>query len=115
MSVNFTLTSKTRVDSFKDTLSIGDVVNYAIDCSPWVEDNAAITAVTWTVVGGSVGITNQALNGSMVSANIGATQAGTQSISILLQTASGLAKKIWLGLRVKDKEPIGDDYGFNCN
>lgn len=113
MSVNFTLTSKTRVDQFKDTLSIGDVVNYAIDCSPWVEDNAAITTATWTVEGGSSSITNKVLSGSTVSANIGATQAGTQSISILLQTATGLAKKIWLGLRVKDKDPIGDDYGLN--
>lgn len=113
MSVNFTLTSKTRVDSFNDILSIGDVVNYEIDCTPWVEDNEVITAVTWTNEAGSVGISNQANVAGVVSANITASQAGKAQVSILLQTASGIAKKIWLGLRVKDRDVVGDDYGLN--
>jgi hypothetical protein len=113
MSVNFTLTSKTRVDTFKDVLSIGDVVKYSIDCTPWVEDNETITAATWTSLSGSVGISDEANVAGVVSANIAATQAGTSQVSILLETASGLAKKIWLNLRVKDQDVVGDDYGLN--
>lgn len=113
MSVSFTLTSKTRVDTFKDTLSIGDAESYQIDCTPWQEDNAVITAVTWSCLTGNVSITNQALNAGVISATIGAVQAGTSQVAILLQTASGLAKKIWLNLRVKDQDVVGDDYGLN--
>ena len=113
MSVDFTLTSKTRVDSFKDTLSLNDVIKYQIDCTPWVDDNEAITAATWTCISGSVGISNQTNVAGVVSANISATQAGSAQVAILLQTASGITKKIWLGLRVKDQDVVGDDYGLN--
>lgn len=113
MSVNFILTSETRVDSFKDVLSLGDVVKYSIDCTPWVEDNEAITGATWTCLSGSVGISNQAVSNGVVSATIAASQAGIAQIAILLATASGLAKKIWLNIRVKDQDVVGDDYGLN--
>lgn len=113
MSVNFTLTSKTRVDQFKDSLSIGDVVKYAIDTTPWQEDNDTVTSATWTNTGGSVAIASQLVSAGIVSAVLTPNQSGTQLIEILLQTASGLKKKIWLQLKVKDIQYSGDDYGLN--
>ncbi len=112
MPVSFTLTSKTRVDCFKDQMSLGDVTDYEIDCTAWQDDNDTISGAAWSSVDGNVAISNQAVNSGVVSATISAAQAGTARVEVLLQTAGGLAKKIWLQLRIKSQEALGDDYGF---
>jgi deoxyhypusine synthase len=116
MSVNFTLTSKTRVDQFRDSASLGDVISYSIDCTPWQEDNATITGVTFTALSGAaVSITSPLVASGVVSAILNFTQAGRSLVSILLTTASGLTKKIWLEINVKDVQLPADDYGLNNN
>lgn len=112
MSVDFTLAAKTRVDKFTAILSIGDVVKFNIDVTAWQEDNDTVTSATWTNVFGTVGITGQQISSGVVSANLSATQSGTAQVSVLLATASGLTKKIWINMRIKDQDVSGDDYGF---
>ena len=113
MSVSFTLTSKTRVDSFKDTVSIGDAVTYEFDCTPWQEDNNTISSATWTVESGNASISGQSLVSGVASALITFSQAGKALISLLLTTATE-KKKIWLEIRCKDLQaPLGDDYGIS--
>jgi len=115
MATTFILPTKTRIDEFTDTVSEGDVTKYSFDCTPWQDDNETITAASWTCIAGAVSITNTLNTAGVVSANIGTNQAGTALITILLQTASGLTKKIWLYLRVKSRLTSGDDYGLNGN
>jgi hypothetical protein len=113
MSVEFTLTSKTRVDQFIDTASIGDATLYKIDCTPWEEDNETITDAVWTPAKGvTVGVTNPTVLDGVLSATLAFTQAGRTLIAILFTTASGLTKKIWLEVNVKDVHLSSDDYGL---
>lgn len=112
MSTSFVLTSKTRFDTFNDTVSIDDAVEYEIDCTPWAEDNDEITSVDWNVEFGQVSISNEAVTDNVVSALLTFTQSGKLLVSILLNTASGQAKKIWLELNAKDRQRMSDDYGF---
>lgn len=111
MPTQFTLTTKTRVDTFRDVVSIGDAVTYQIDCTPWQEDNSAISSASWTVECGEAGISGQSLVSGVVSALITFSQSGKALISILLSTATQ-KKKIWLEVRAKDLNGSADDYGY---
>lgn len=109
MTTSYTLLTKTRVDRFNDIASIGDVKAYELDCSPWADDNGDITSATWTVEYGQASISDEALASNVLSANISFSESGTQLITILFETASGLKKKIWLNIVVKDERyPAGD-------
>jgi len=111
MSTTFVLTSKTRFDTFEDNVSLGDVVKYDIDCSPWAEDNANITTATWSVEYGQASISSETITSNVVSAVVNYSQAGRMLISILIETSGGLAKKMWLASYVKDRQQPSDDYG----
>lgn len=113
MSVRFTLTSKTKVDVFRDTASIGDVVKYEFDCTAWQDDNDTITSVTWALESGQASIASQALSSGLVSGIVTLSQSGKALISLLLNTATR-KKKIWLEIGVKDLEMPADDYGFTA-
>ena len=113
MATNFTLTSKTRVDAFQDEVSIGDATNYQFDCKPWQEDNDTITSVTWNVEHGQASISGQTITSGVLSALVSFPQSGRLLISLLLSTASGQSKKIWLEIYVKDKTGSADDYGLH--
>lgn len=114
MTTDFTLPTKTRIDSFKDIASIEDAVSYRFGCTPWQEDNAAITSVTWVVEYGGASISNEALASGIVSALVTFSQSGKVLISILLNTAT-TKKKLWLEIFVKDKpQYINDDYGLSA-
>lgn len=114
MTTNFTLATKTKVDSFRDSASIDDVVKYSIDCTPWQEDNDTITGATWTVDGNSsASISNQQLSSGVITAFVTFAQAGVQRIRITLTTATR-TKVLWLETSVKDlsRSSAGDDYEY---
>lgn len=113
MSVRFVLTSKTKVDVFRDTASLNDVIKYEFDLTPWQDDNATVTSVTWTVESGEASIASAALASGVASALVTLNQAGKALISLLINTAS-VKKKIWLEIGVKDLEMPSDDYGFTA-
>lgn len=109
---NFTLLTKTKTDKFSDIVSIGDILEYQFDCSPWADDNETVTAATWTVENGTVGISSESVSSNHVSATLTFNQAGKALVSILIQTAGGLQKKMWLDIRIKDEQYPADDYGI---
>ena len=112
MSTDFTVTTKTRLDAFKDKVSIGDIATYEFDCTPWQDDNSTITGATWTVESGSASISGQAVSSGIVSAQVSFTQAERVLISILLTTATE-KKKLWLEIICRDYQLPIDDYGAN--
>lgn len=112
MSVQFTLPSKTRIDSFKDRASINDAITYIFDCAAWQEDNSTITSATWVVESGTASISGQTLSSGIVSALVTFSQAGKALISILLNTATQ-KKKMWLEVGVRDMKIAADDYGIS--
>lgn len=112
MSVSFTLTTKTRVDEFKDTASINDAIVYEFDLTPWQEDNATIVSVDWALQSGNAAISDQALVAGVASALVTFNTRGRVIIALLISTATSV-KKIWLEVRVKDIHmSMSDDYGF---
>lgn len=116
MTVNFTLATKTKVDAFRDSASIGDKVLYSIDCTPWQEDNSAIVSVAWTnTSGNSAGISGQSFLNGIASAYLNFTAAGISIVKIVLTTATQ-TKTMWLKVRVVDRSRdayVGSDYGFD--
>lgn len=114
MSVDFVLATKTKVDAFKDGASIGDVVKYQIDCTPWQDDNSVITSASWTNDGGvSSTITNPQLASGVISAYVSFTQSGVSNIKIVLTTATQ-TKTLWLQVKVVDRSQdyVGNDYQY---
>lgn len=114
MTVEFTLATKTKVDAFKDSASIGDTIKYQFDCTPWQDDNDTITSVSWTNDGsGNASIASQTLVSGVASALVSFTQAGMTNLKITLTTATR-TKVIWLQIKVIDRSRgyIGDDYQY---
>jgi len=111
MSVNFNLTSKTKVDVFKDNASVQDVTNYQIDCTAWQEDNDTITSAAWSIESGSASIASEAVTAGVVSARITFNQSGKVLLSVLISTAT-VKKKIWIEILVRDRDCLADDYGM---
>ncbi len=112
MSTDFVLPTKTHFDTFKDNTSIGDVITYRIDATPWEDDNSTITSATWTVEAGQAAISSEAVASGIVSANVTFSQSGKSLISILLTTATQ-KKKVWLQVLCRDlQNETTDDYGL---
>lgn len=113
MTTSFTLATKTRVDAYRDNASIGDVVKYEFDCTPWQDDNSPITSVEWTNYGsGNVSISAPTLVAGVTTAYLTFSQSGWNKIKIVLTTATQ-KKTIWLKVHVMDRtrDSGGDDYG----
>lgn len=113
MPTEFVLPSKTRIDTFKDNVSIGDAVTYELDCTPWEADNNEIVSATWTIEAGYATISDEAVSDGIVSALVSFEQASKVLISILL-TTSQQKKKLWLEVLAKDMKYYPDDYGFSA-
>lgn len=113
MSVQFTLSSKTKLDTYKDSASIGDAITYSFDLTPWQEDNSNITSVSWSVEGGygNASISNESLVGGIASALITFNQRGKSLVAIQINSATQ-KKKVWLEVNVKDLQIQADDYGI---
>ena len=114
MTVEFTLATKTKVDAFKGSASIGGTIKYQFDCTPWQDDNDTITAATWTNDGSSgATISSQTLTSGVASALVSFSQAGITSLKITLTTATR-TKVIWLQIKVVDRSrgAPGDDYQY---
>ena len=115
MTVAFTLATRSNVDTFTTSASLGDVVKYEFDITPWQDDNTTVTAAAWSVQDGSADISAQTLLAGKVSALVNFTQSGWNKIRIALTTATQ-TKTMWLKVNVIDQansSEAGDDYGKN--
>lgn len=112
MTVNFNLTSATRLDSFTASAAIGDVTRFALAVGAWEEDNDTVTSVDATSEYGNTGISDVEYADGEVSVTLTFSQSGRTLIQLVLNTAAGLKKTIWINILVRDKEYRGDDYGL---
>lgn len=112
MAKVFYISSGAKPDQYTDNVSIGDVVTYQFDLTPWQEANSTVTTVDWTNEAGQGSIADDALVSGVASANITFNQAGRNIITLLINTATQ-KKKIWLEVYVKDVDHYADDYGIN--
>lgn len=106
------MTAGAKPDQYTDIVSIGDVVSYRFDATPWAEDNSDITSVTWTVESGQASISGQQLASNIISANVTFNQQGSNLISLQINTPTQ-KKKAWLQVYAKDVERYADDYQRN--
>lgn len=111
MSTKFTVPAKAKRNKFQDEVSKNDALTYEIDFTAWQEDNSTITAVTWTVEGGSVGVSGEALTDGVASALLTFTDEGKCLVSVKATTAVEV-KQIWLEIKARDYELIMTDYNY---
>jgi len=112
MATDFCLPAKQHIDTFKDSVSVDDIVTYRFDCSVWEEDNSTITGATLTNEAGDVVLGTPSIASGVVTFTVTYSNAGKTLIAILLTTASQ-RKKLWLEVSVKDLNGYCDDYGIN--
>lgn len=112
MAKTFHITAGAKPDQYTDIVSIGDVVSYRFDATPWAEDNNDISSVVWTVESGQVSITGQQLASGVASANVTFSQQGSNLISLQINTIAQ-KKKVWLQVYAKDVDRYVDDYQIN--
>lgn len=96
-----------RMLAFKDGAE-----NVEFDFSPWVDDNATVTAVTWTVQYGQASVSSEALASNVASALITTSEAGASLIR-LKATGGNNIYTAYLYVFCKDPQAIvQDDYGL---
>lgn len=110
--MKFVIPARGKPDRVQDNVSLGDVVTYSFDFTPWEEDNNPITSATWTNEAGTVGISGQDVTDGILSAELTFNQSGKALVSILAVTAVQ-QKKVWLEVNVKDYDQYSNDYGMN--
>lgn len=95
-----------QVLTFKD-----GVEKVTIDYSPWEDDNAAVTAITWTVQSGQATVGSTALASSVATGYITTTEQGASLIQVKA-TAGSNTHVMHLEVRAKDPEYPSQDYGL---
>ena len=103
--MKYVVTDTGLPDYFEDRVSVGDVVNYELDFSPWLEGKGTISSTVWTVESG-----NASVNDTDQSALITFSNCGKSMISCLVTTSTGEAKKVWLKTRAEDHKSSPSDY-----
>jgi hypothetical protein len=78
----FFITTKKSPKLFTLPASEGDAQTVRLDFSAWAEDNAALTAVTWSVSSGNAAVSGQALASSVASALITTASLGDSIIKV---------------------------------
>ena len=111
--MNYYITTETRQQVRKMLTMKGDDAKLSFDFSPWAEDNAALTSVTWTVESGQASIDGQALSSSVATARITTNETGTSLIK-LSATDGTHTKTVHLKVLTKDPEytTAASDYGL---
>ena len=111
MSTDFVITSENNPQVFRDTRSKGEAVTYSFDFTPWVEDNAALSTVTWTVEAGQATISGDQFPSNIVSALVSFPESGGSLIKIVADTTSQIYV-VWLDILAKDLKVLqaGNDY-----
>lgn len=110
MSNRFIVAENGNPGIFTDICGVGESRTYSFDFSPWVEDNAALTGVVWSVEAGGVTVGVPVLTGSVSSVLLSAPSSGN---SLLKVTGSSVSAVRVVYLVVRVVEPIvavGGDY-----
>lgn len=111
MSTNYNVPAQAKPDRFTDEVSLNDAKLYKFDFTPWQEDNADITSVTWTVETGNAAVSSESETNGVAQALVTFNESGVQLITVLADTGSQ-KKKVWLEVRVHDYKYPDNDYGL---
>lgn len=106
MTMEYVVTSSGKPDYFEARVSVGDVVNFSLDFTPWLEGKGTIASTVWTNEAGSVGVAD-----TDQSALLTFSSAGKNVVSCLVTTSTGEAKKVWLIIKALDRQE-SSDYGL---
>ena len=92
----------------------GDIKEHKVDYSLWVDDNATVTGVTWTVEEGQATISGEALASNVSTITLTTSEMGSSMIKAVC-TDGTHSEAIYIQVVAKDPKPFGmpiDDYGF---
>lgn len=112
MSTKFVISSENNVQKFHDVTFKGGAVKYSFDFSPWADDNATVTAVTWTVKAGSATISGDALASNVATALVTFGNVGSTLIQVKATTTSNGIYVAYLDVLAKDPQTGTSDYGL---
>jgi len=107
---DFFVTNEQRIQVRDIIHFAGDIKKHTVDFNMWVDDNAAVTGVTWTVESGSASITSESLSSNVATIVLTTDQS---SISMLKAVATDGTHSESVYIRVRAKDPqaeIEDDY-----
>ena len=96
--MDYVVTVRGKPDRFEDRVSVGDVVEYNLDFTPWLEDKGTIVSTTWLVESGNATIVD-----TDQSALLTFTYEGRNVISCQVTTSTGESKKVWLIVKATDE------------
>lgn len=108
---DFVVTTEKTTKIFSDCQFIDVAAEYTVDFSPWAEKYGTVTAVTWTVINGTVAISGQALANDVATALITFSSAGANLIQVKANNGTEITT-VYLDLMCKDPQNGSDDYGF---
>lgn len=73
--------------------------------APWEDVNGTVTAATWTVVSGSVGVSGESLSGSVASALITTSSSGKSLVKVSLTSGTDI-ELVYLEIAAKDPDIV---------
>lgn len=111
MAYAFIITANRNRDIEQVLTFEGAVEKVTVDYSPWVEDNATVTAVTVTVESGDASVGGASLASNVWTGYITTTNQGASLIK-LKATAGSITHVTHLEVRAKDPEYPSQDYGL---
>ena len=112
MATSFVVTASRNPQIFKDVGFKDGAIKYSIDFTPWQDDNATVTGVTWTVISGSATVSGEALTSGVATALVTFGSEGGTLIQIKATTASSGIYVLYLEVLAKDPNSATDDNGF---
>lgn len=93
---------------FKD-----DIKKHSVDFNMWVDDNATVTGVTWTVESGQASISNESLTSNKSTITVTTTESGFSMLKAVA-TDGTHSEAVYIRLRAKDPQTeFRDDYWNN--
>lgn len=101
--MKYTIVSDGKPDTFESRVSKGDVVKYELDFTPWLEGKGTIASTEWTIHSGSVAISD-----TDQTAYLTFNYEGSNLVSCKVTTSTGEAKKVWLVIKVIDRDSTLD-------
>ena len=114
MANDFYVTTATR-EQVRNILSmVGEDQAITVDFSPWAEDNATVTSVTWTTETGDAVVDGSSLSSNVESVRITTANEGT-SLLKAVATDGTHTKPVFFKVTCKDPETqftVTTDYNF---
>ena len=108
---DYVITSENNPQILKDANNKDAIITYQFDFNPWVEQNNAVTTVTWTLKSGQATIASETLSSNVASALITLNEIGSALIEVKAETGTE-TYVTFLDIFIRDQNRIVNDYGL---